>query len=68
MAMTPVATKPTDAVVEEVIDALLEPDRAHHDEIGRTSELPASAPEPPLAHASPREQPAAPLDPEAVSE
>jgi hypothetical protein len=43
-------------VLEEVIDASLQPDRAHHDEIGRTKE--------PSEHTlpSPREQPAEAID------
>ena len=43
-------------VLEEVIDVSLHPDRAHHDEIGRTEE-PAEHTPP-----SPREQPAESMD------
>ena len=45
-----------DVVLEQEIDASLHPDRAHHDEIGRTAE--------PSAHTlrSPREQPAESID------
>jgi hypothetical protein len=54
----PSATSPRAAsvVLEEVIDASLHPDRAHHDEIGRTEE--------PSEHTlpSPREQPAEAID------
>jgi hypothetical protein len=42
-------------VLEEVVDTL-QPDRAHHDELGRTAD-PAVDGEP-----SPREQPAEPID------
>jgi hypothetical protein len=42
-------------VLEEVVDTL-QPDRAHHDELGRTVN-PADGCEP-----SPREQPAEPID------
>jgi hypothetical protein len=45
-----------EAVLEEVIDAELQPDRAHHDELGRT----ANGIEEPAP--SPREQPPAPID------
>lgn len=45
-----------EAVVEEVIEASLHPDRAHHDELGRTRGLEEDG-EP-----GPREQPAAPID------
>lgn len=57
------AEAPTEAetVEEEVIDASLYPDRAHHDELGHTEE-----PEPDHRSRevppSPREQPAAPID------
>jgi hypothetical protein len=54
----------SNAVVEEVIDALLQPDRAHHDEIGRTEEPGGARP---TDHASPREQPAVPLDIESAA-
>jgi hypothetical protein len=57
-----IAEPNTEAVVEEVIEALLHPDRAHHDELGRTRE-PDDDGEP-----GPREQPAAPLDVEHVDE
>ena len=48
----------SETALEEMIDASLNPDRAHHDELGRTNE-PLSDGE---QDASPREQPAAPLD------
>ena len=48
----------SETALEEVIDTSLNPDRAHHDELGRTNE-PRSDGE---QEASPREQPAAPLD------
>jgi len=54
----------SDAVVAEVVDAMLEPDRAHHDEIGRTRNGTKEA-EP---AGSPREQPAAPIDIEEIGE
>ena len=52
----------SEAVLEEVIDASLHPDRAHHDEIGRTEE--------PSAHTapSPREQPAESMDIQNIDE
>jgi len=49
------APTPEEAVLEEVIEAELQPDRAHHDELGRTANGEES-------EASPREQPAEPLD------
>lgn len=45
-----------EAVVEEMVDVLLHPDRAHHDELGRTREGSEDG------EAGPREQPAAPID------
>jgi hypothetical protein len=45
-----------ESVLEEEIDVALHPDRAHHDELGRTVE-PAEHNAP-----SPREQPAGPID------
>ena len=45
-----------EALLEEVIDASLQPDRAHHDELGRTANG-ADEQEP-----SPREQPSEPID------
>ena len=46
----------SEAVLEEMLEASLHPDRAHHDELGRTEES--------VEHhdASPREQAAGPLD------
>jgi hypothetical protein len=44
-----------DVVLEEVMDTL-QPDRAHHDEVGRTADA-ADGCDP-----SPREQPAEPID------
>ena len=51
----------SESVLEEVIDVSLQPDRAHHDELGHTSE---GGEEP----ASPREQAPAPLDIDLVNE
>jgi hypothetical protein len=48
-------------VIEEIIDTL-QPDRAHHDELGRTVDH-ADGCEP-----SPREQPAEPIDVDEVDE
>jgi len=48
---------PTDAEREEIIEALLEPDRSHHDELGRTVDAPRFR-----GRSSPREQGAAPID------
>jgi hypothetical protein len=42
-------------VLEEIIDAELQPDRAHHDELGRTANGEEHEP-------SPREQPPEPID------
>lgn len=60
-----VAVKPktteSESVLEQLIDVSVQPDRAHHDELGRTrngTEQPAS----------PREQPAAPVDISRVGE
>lgn len=47
---------PDEAILAEVIDAELQPDRAHHDELGRTANG-AEEHEP-----SPREQPSEPID------
>ena len=44
-----------ETALEEVIDAELQPDRAHHDELGRTAADKES-------ERSPREQPPKPLD------
>lgn len=52
------------AVRKEVMDACFEPDRAHHDELGRTDENGKI----PDAPASPREQPAAAMDVTRVDE
>jgi hypothetical protein len=50
------APTPEEAVLEEVIGAELQPDRAHHDELGRTANgVEESEP-------IPREQPAEPID------
>lgn len=51
----------SESVLEEVIDVSLQPDRAHHDELGHTRE---GAEEP----ASPREQAPVPLDVDLVNE
>ena len=50
------APAPEEAVLEEVIDAELQPDRAHHDELGRTANGVDAL------GTSPREQPAEPID------
>jgi hypothetical protein len=51
-----------ETVLEEVIDAELQPDRAHHDELGRTANgLEEHA-------SSPREQPSEPIDLRTVDE
>lgn len=50
-----VATR-DEAILEEVINAELQPDRAHHDELGRTANG-VEEHEP-----SPREQPSEPID------
>jgi hypothetical protein len=53
---------PDEAILEEVIDAELQPDRAHHDELGRTANgVEEHAP-------SPREQPSEPIDLRKVDE
>jgi hypothetical protein len=54
-----------DAVLEEVIDASLHTDRAHHDELGRTEEPVNHQDEAPP---SPREQPATPIDIQKIDE
>ena len=54
-------TTESESVLEQLIDVSVQPDRAHHDELGRTrngTEQPAS----------PREQPAAPIDVSKVGE
>lgn len=43
-------------LLEEVIDTSLQPDRAHHDELGRTANGIAER------ESSPREQPSEPID------
>lgn len=60
----------TDAVRDEVVEALLHPDRAEHDELGRTRQ-PGSGDAKAgggSAGTSPREQAAAPIDIEHVDE
>jgi hypothetical protein len=57
-----------EAVLEEVIDASLHADRAHHDELGRTEEFAKSNNHPDEAPPSPREQPAVPIDVQKVDE
>jgi hypothetical protein len=49
-----------DTTREEVVRALLQPDRAQHDELGRTRSQEMSGD--PDYHSSPREQAAAPID------
>jgi hypothetical protein len=56
------------AVLDEVIDTSLHPDRAHHDELGRTEESVSSGSQPEEAPPSPREQPAVPLDIQRIDE
>jgi hypothetical protein len=51
-----------EAVLEEVIDASLHTDRAHHDELGRTEEPVERNNYPEESPPSPREQPAVPID------
>jgi hypothetical protein len=51
-----------EAVLEEVIDASLHTDRAHHDELDRTEEPVERDNHPEEAPPSPREQPAVPID------
>jgi hypothetical protein len=54
----------SEATRDELIDTLLHPDRARHDELGRTTgTTPAESPA-----AGPREQPAAPIDTDDVDE
>jgi hypothetical protein len=50
-----------EVVLEEEIEASLNPDRARHDELGRIEEA-ADQIDRPDAEPSPREQPAAPID------
>lgn len=57
-----IAEPDPEAVVEEVVEGLLHPDRAHHDELGRTG------PSDDDGTAGPREQPAAPIDVEHIDE
>jgi hypothetical protein len=47
---------------EEVVRALLHPDRAQHDELGRMDELADEVEGHSSKRSSPREQPAGPLD------
>jgi hypothetical protein len=49
-----------DATRDEVVRALLQPDRAQHDELGRT--LSFGMDDDGESHSSPREQAAAPID------
>ena len=60
--MTPEPETESEAVLEEVIDASLNPDRAHHDELGRTEEPGEPHNHPKQAPPSAREQPAMPID------
>jgi hypothetical protein len=53
---TPPVETTDEELLEQVIEASLQPDRAHHDELGRTANG-AGEPEP-----SPREQPSEPID------
>lgn len=47
---------------DEVVRALLQPDRAQHDELGRTLSLGVDDDSDSEWHSSPREQAAAPID------
>jgi len=49
-----------DATRDEVVRALLQPDRAQHDELGRTLSFDMN--DEGESHSSPREQAAAPID------
>ncbi len=57
--LTPPPDRP-DTTRDEVVRALLQPDRAQHDELGRTLSLYLDGDE--EFHSSPREQAAAPID------
>jgi hypothetical protein len=57
-----------EAVLEEMIDASLHTDRAHHDELGRTEEPAEPDNHPEEAPPSPREQPATPIDIQKIDE
>lgn len=57
---------PPDPTRDEVLRALLQPDRAQHDELGRTLSLDMDGD--PESHSSPREQAAAPIDLQNVDE
>ena len=46
---------------DETVEALLHPDRSHHDELGRVEDEPSRS-TPPHPRSSPREQGAAPID------
>jgi hypothetical protein len=50
-----------EVILEQEIEVSLHPDRAHHDELGRTDE-PVDQVHHPDGEPSPREQPAAPID------
>ena len=56
---------PIDDTRDEVIRALLDPDRDEADELGRTGDADTNAP---AIHASPREQAAAPINIQKVDE
>jgi hypothetical protein len=60
--------EPADQEREETVQALLHPDRAHHDELGHADDVSATSEEPLHGHSSPREQGAAPLDMTKVDE
>ena len=53
--------KEAEVILEQEIEVSLHPDRAHHDELGRTDE-PVDQVHHPDGEPSPREQPAAPID------
>ena len=56
-----------DTTRDEVVRALLQPDRAQHDELGRTLSVDMNG-EDAESHSSPREQAAAPIDLQNVDE
>ena len=53
---------------DETVEALLHPDRSHHDELGRTEDLSPSGTTLHHPRSSPREQGAAPIDMAKVDE
>jgi hypothetical protein len=65
MTSTPRDVRRDDSGHDETVEALLHPDRAHHDELGRTETAEGAVPHP---RSSPREQGAAPIDLSKVDE